>query len=323
MINQTLKQEQNRVYRLLNNALKNQHLAHSILFSGNRNALKMDAALLLAASIVQDKDQLVDENDAIYQRIKAGNYYDVIVMDGDSDTVKTEQVEDLMSRFNLSGLELSGKKVYVINNVNNSSTKVLNSLLKFLEEPRPGIYAILISDDINGLLKTIVSRCEIIEFKSRSSVEIYSAYAADGFKEDDAYLLSRLATDLPVYEEDVYRLSKQLRDKFLEYNDQPDEFIVYAINTYSDLLKDRKISDKQYPILQLFLRMMLMLIVDVRIKDEFEGAYHQDLVRMDNSVYDLNRLQKAILKIKKLAHQPYNVRLLIDKFAYLVSRAAR
>lgn len=59
----------------------------------------------------------------------------------------------MQERFNKTGLERSGQKVYILNNAENTTPEALNSLLKFLEEPQGSdTLAILIVENQDWIL---------------------------------------------------------------------------------------------------------------------------------------------------------------------------
>ena len=57
-------------------------------------------------------------------------------------------------------------KIYIIHEAEKMNSSAANSILKFLEEPEPGIIAILITDNMYQLLDTIISRCQIISLSN-------------------------------------------------------------------------------------------------------------------------------------------------------------
>ena len=65
-------------------------------------------------------------------------------------------------------------------------------ILKFIEEPKDNVYGILISDEIDSLLETVKSRCQIIPFRELSKEDIVDEYMHDGFERLDAYLLMNI-----------------------------------------------------------------------------------------------------------------------------------
>lgn len=193
MIREILEEKEPIAYRCLYNALHERRVAHSYLFSGEYHPLKKDAAILFAQSIIEGRDDFACEECATCQRIRNGSYLDFIYIDGYAGTIKREFIEDLMEEFSKTAVEESGKKVYVIANVNNASPKSLNMILKFMEEPgSENIYGIFLTDKKEDLLPTIVSRCEEIPFLQRDYSHLISDYEERGFDSTDAYLLSHI-----------------------------------------------------------------------------------------------------------------------------------
>ena len=71
-----------------------------------------------------------------------------------------EYIEKIQETFKKSSLE--GKaKIYIIENIEYSTKEAMNTLLKMLEEPNEGIYALFTAKNINRVLPTIISRCQV------------------------------------------------------------------------------------------------------------------------------------------------------------------
>ena len=86
----------------------------------------------------------------------------------------------------------SEKKVYIINGVENLNIAASNSILKFLEEPEENIIAILVCDNINNVLETIISRCQVINLKLSSLLSDNMLYnVANSFFNDDEKINSK------------------------------------------------------------------------------------------------------------------------------------
>ena len=147
MVKEELQEKEPIAYRSLYNALKNRKVAHSYLFSGEYSPLKIDTAYLLAQSIIEGKDDFACEECDTCRRIRRNQYFDVIYVDGYQKSIKKDDIEVILDEFSRTSLEVSGKKVYILANINNASVKVLNMILKFMEEPGNGdTYGIFISD---------------------------------------------------------------------------------------------------------------------------------------------------------------------------------
>lgn len=193
MIKDILKEKEPVAYLSLKNDLVNNHLAHSYLLYGELNPLKTEAAFLLAQSIIENNDDFACEICDTCKRIKDNKYFDVIYIDGYKKSIKKEDIEYIMDEFSRTSLEKANKKVYIITNINNSSSKVLNMILKFMEEPsNEDTYGIFTSDNLDSLLSTVVSRCQKIPFMTRDFSHLINDYIEAGFDDVDAYLLSNI-----------------------------------------------------------------------------------------------------------------------------------
>ena len=100
------------------------------------------------------------------QKVDSGTYRDLIIFDGSKQAIKKDDIVFIQDQFNLAPFEKSGKKIYVLMNVDNSTTEAMNSLLKFIEEPPKETYAILTTKNISKVIPTIRSRCQVFQLHS-------------------------------------------------------------------------------------------------------------------------------------------------------------
>jgi DNA polymerase-3 subunit delta' len=70
-------------------------------------------------------------------RIDHRTYSDFLLLDGEENTIKKEDVQEVLGDFSKTPLEEKGIMVYIIHLVENMTVEAVNSLLKFLEEPDP------------------------------------------------------------------------------------------------------------------------------------------------------------------------------------------
>lgn len=316
MIREILQDKEPVAYRSLYNALRNNKVAHSYLFSGELNPLKKDTALLLAASIINGDSDFIDEDSDLYKRVVNGQYYDVIYLDGYKSSIKKDDVERIMDEFSRTSLEKSGKKVYIISNINNSSPKVLNMILKFMEEPSSSnTFGIFITDHKEDLLETIISRCLDIPFMTRDFSFLIKEYMDKGFDYSDGYLLSYLLhkfDDEFDLNDDRYLLAKEYVYKTIE-NLENKKYIpimfyreLYSAFTNSD---DFKICADYY--LSIFIKMIEDCIEHKRIEDE-EYNHYLDMLSQYDTIKLLEIMEKAKDKILVNAER----KLLFDQIAY-------
>ena len=83
----------------------------------------------------------------------------MIIMSFDK-LIKKEQILNIKSEMNENTIN-SGKLFYIIEYAENLNSSSANALLKFLEEPDDELIAILVTKNINKVISTIVSRCQI------------------------------------------------------------------------------------------------------------------------------------------------------------------
>lgn len=102
-----------------------------------------------------------DISNEISMLIDTNNFSDLKVIKPTGNSIKKEQLLDLMEEFKNSSY-YDWKKIYIIEFAENLTQSSANTILKFLEEPESDIIAILITKKISEVLPTILSRCEIV-----------------------------------------------------------------------------------------------------------------------------------------------------------------
>ncbi|MGY0222423.1 DNA polymerase III subunit delta' [Limosilactobacillus fermentum] len=142
-------------------------LAHAYLLVGNVNmgtvALATEVALRLFCPH-QDDQGHPDRTCPECQRVLSGNHPDVVVARPEGRQIKVDQVRYLKAEFSKTGVE-GEKKVFIIEGAESLTGSAANSLLKFIEEPGPGVYIFLLTPNKNAVLQTVQSRCQVIELR--------------------------------------------------------------------------------------------------------------------------------------------------------------
>ncbi|MBR5341431.1 MAG: DNA polymerase III subunit [Erysipelotrichaceae bacterium] len=316
MIKEQLQESEPIAYRSLKNALMNDKVAHSYLFSGEYNPLKIEAAYLLAQSIVEGKDDFACETCDTCKRIRKNEYFDVIYVDGYKQSIRKDDIENILDEFSRTSLESSGKKVYILANINNASLKVLNMILKFMEEPTNShTYGIFISDRKEDLLPTIVSRCQEIPFLTRDFSFLINKYTENGFDETDAYLLANI---LHKYDPDFdlndpfYLTAKEYVYKTIDNLGQKEYLPVLFYKEFYPSFKDR---DDFRKCVDYYLAIMIRMIEDAlsdKYTNDVEYNNHLDLIRTHNPARLLQIFEEASDKILLSAER----KLLFDSISY-------
>lgn len=315
MVKDILKAKEPIVYLSLLNDLRNNHLANCYLLYGDVNPLKKETAFLLAQSIIENKNDYACETCNTCLRIKENKYFDVIYIDGYKETIKKETIEYMMSEFSRTSLEGS-KKVYIVDNINNASIKVDNMLLKFMEENSSNdTYGIFISDDVDSLLDTIISRCEKIPFLTRDFSFLIKEYQDKGFDIQDSYILSNIKHDTSDIDlnDEAYLCAKEYAFKTIDCLDNKEYIpVLFSREFYNCVSKDlfKKSSDYYLDI------MILMLEDSINNKVVEDEEYNDYLNCLEK--YDRAKLLEIFLKGKERLNYPVNRTLLFDQMAFSI-----
>jgi DNA polymerase III subunit delta' len=212
---ETLRGTQPTVVQTIKNAFLRDRVAHAYLMEGPKGTGKMDAALLFAKSyFCQNRKELEPCNECINcKRINSRNHPDLYIVSPDGLSIKKEQIQHLQKEFSFSGFE-SNKKVYIIEHANKMSTSAANSLLKFLEEPSEGTVAILITEQIHGMLDTIISRCQLLSFSPLPFTLFVQQLMKEGVSSNNAKLIASLTSNLneaiDMNEDEMFEESKKV-----------------------------------------------------------------------------------------------------------------
>lgn len=318
MIKDVLKKQELTAYLSLKHDLESGKFAHSYLFYGELNPLKTEAAFLMAQSIIEGSGTFACEECEQCKRIRQLKHLDVIYINGYKASIKVNDIEQLMMEFSKTAAEQSGRKVYIIDNINNSSQKVLNMILKFMEEPGSrSTYGIFLSDNIDGLLPTVVSRCRRVEFKTRDFSYLIAEYEKHGFENTDAYLLSRIKhcyEDMDLNDE-CYTNAREYVYKTIGNLDNRDYLPAMFFNEfYTCVNKDdfKLLSDYYLSIMQIVISDALIF----NTRDDNE--YNNCLNILRNR--DLVKLMEIFMDASKKAKTNINRQLLFDQIgAHLIS----
>ena len=157
---------QSHITTTLKNAIRNNQLAHAFLFCGPRGVGKTTCARILAKTI--NCENITAEGEACNQcnschSFNEGTSMNYFELDAASNN-SVENIRDLVDQIRF--LPQSGKyKVYVIDEVHMLSSAAFNAFLKTLEEPPSYAIFILATTEKHKILPTILSRCQIFDFK--------------------------------------------------------------------------------------------------------------------------------------------------------------
>jgi len=162
---------QNSITGTLKNAIRNQHLAQAFLFCGPRGVGKTTCARILAKTInCQNLSENIEacnecESCTSFNESASFNIHEL-------DAASNNSVDDIRNLVDQVRVppQVGKYKVYIIDEVHMLSTSAFNAFLKTLEEPPAYAKFILATTEKHKIIPTILSRCQIFDFK-RITVE--------------------------------------------------------------------------------------------------------------------------------------------------------
>ena len=144
---------QQAITNTLENAIANNHLAQALLFCGPRGVGRTSCARILAKRINTTADTQPDEDFA----------FNIFELDAASNN-SVDDIRNLIDQVRIPP-QVGTYKVYIIDEVHMLSQSAFNAFLKTLEEPPKHAIFILATTEKHKIIPTILSRCQIFDFK--------------------------------------------------------------------------------------------------------------------------------------------------------------
>ena len=210
-----LEKYQPFIYNTFINSLKFNKVSQAYLIKGSDGTPTLDIALFLAKTLIcEEPSPLACSSCLNCIRFEEGNYADFMLIDGSKNTIKVGDIENLQKFLASSSLEKQGKKIYIINRLENANKEAVNALLKTLEEPTSSVYAFITTQNEAKILPTIISRCQILSLLPINKTIVKQNAINEGVLLEDADILSYFYCDVEVIkqksEEENYKEQKKL-----------------------------------------------------------------------------------------------------------------
>jgi len=164
-------EKQHLAYNILMNEIINNHISHAYLIDENDNLEAFGMVMAFVKEILCISLTNNDEKEILCKRIDDGNYPEVKIIEPNGLLIKKGQILDLQQEFSKSSVE-GNKRIYIIRDADKMRSETANSMLKFLEEPDNNIVAILMTNNYNNLLPTIISRCQVIRLEKDNNDKV-------------------------------------------------------------------------------------------------------------------------------------------------------
>jgi len=318
---------QKDIAKIITNSYLLNRLKHAYIFEGPNGTKKRSTALLFAKSLLcQNLDGFNPCNECHNcRRIDNLTHPNLFYIKPDGKTIKKEQIKRLINEFSKASIE-KGPRIYIIEEADKLNTTSANTLLKTMEEPGQDIYSILITENYNTLLKTILSRAEILHFRPIDRLIIKNFLIEKGVSLNIANSISEYTVDMGLVIElsedlemiNIINLVININKAFIDKNDS--SIILFKENNQAVF--------KNSLITEFFLTLMILFQKDVlnyQLRNHSNLCFEQEietLKKLSNKMPQIHIEENItnILGLKSRLKYNINNKLAFDKMLICLER---
>ena len=286
--------------KILSKSILSNSVSHSYIFSGISGIGKFLFAKEFAKAILCTGEQEPCNECKSCESIENGNNPDLIIIDEQTNSIKTEQIKELTSDVLEKPIK-GNKKIYIINNSENMTKEAQNALLKTLEEPPEYAIIILVTSNENLLLNTIKSRCIKILFSNLSDEEILE-YFERNHEEINKQMVSTFGGSIEkaINLKDKIEIYEKIKNVF-ENIEQRNELEILR-------LKDDVLNDKD----EIF-----------SILDYINTCFYNKMINNISKAEQYNKCIQAVEEAKTRLRRNSNYDMTIDNLIFAIERSIK
>jgi DNA polymerase III subunit delta' len=160
---------QDQAKAFFTHVIRSGSLSHAYLLSGPEGLAKTEFARELGAALVAPCEDC--GACAECERARRGLHPDLHILEREGDLIRVDQIGPVVADLSLKPFS-AARRVWVIPEVEYLHPAAANKLLKSIEEPPSFVVFLLVTDGLERVLPTIVSRCQVVEFRPLSDTEV-------------------------------------------------------------------------------------------------------------------------------------------------------
>ncbi|NLB84728.1 MAG: hypothetical protein GX794_01230 [Acholeplasmataceae bacterium] len=306
-----------RAFSFFKQVISKNQISHLYLISGPKGSGKLNLAYEVSYLLTRKKD----DDERVLEQIKSGVHPNVILIEPTGQNIRKEQILLLQEEFSKTSL-VGGKRIYIVNHVEKLSQGAANSLLKFMEEPESNlVVGILLTENKDLVLKTIISRSQTLNLSSVHKEEIRASLRESGVDEKYVALIPEVTQSLEealelVEKEELNEIIEVIAGIASDWNNFEIRFMIKYANSLTNTLADRA----QFNVFTNLLFLFFMDIVHYKVHQPITYEFIRKEIQEINSKFSIKELTDILKEIQELISKEYfNINLNLN-YASLLAK---
>lgn len=311
----------NQTLHFFEQTIKKDRLSHLYLISGPKGSGKSDLVdEIIYLLLTKDKTP----SSHLKLQVQQHTLTNVTYIEPEVQTIKKGQIIALQKEFSKTAL-VNGPRIYVIKNVEKMNQSAANSLLKFMEEPlSEGVFGFLLTENIDRMIRTILSRSQVIHMKNIDEADLEATLLKADIDEKIATLAPYVTKDiddakLMAEDPNFIAVVDFIEEIAIQWHNKDVSFPLYFSASGKFLLQDRDFFKN-------FLELLLLYFVDLihyRANQPIVYEFLREQIQGQSDAmktFEINELITSIQEILKRQTYFINLELALDQLGILLEK---